>query len=77
MVVQEAKLLSNFVTSETQKKTHLLQESLCSLRRMSTDSEILLMGACEHLPLYAKFMNILPNKRKRKEDVFFLSYKPP
>jgi len=64
-------------TIETQKKTHLLQDSQCSLKRTSIDSEILLIGACEHLSLYDKFMNISPNKRKRKEDAFFLSYKPP
>ncbi|KEH29413.1 hypothetical protein MTR_4g036475 [Medicago truncatula] len=64
-------------TLETQKKTHLLQESWCSVRRTSTYPEILMMGACEHLLLLAKFMEFLLNKRKMKDDVFFLSYKPP
>jgi len=35
------------------------------------------MAASGHLPHYAKFMELLPNKRKRKDGVFFLSYKPP
>ena len=26
---------------------------------------------------YLKFMRLLPNKKKEKDDVFFLSYKPP
>jgi len=35
-MVQEEKLLSNFVTSETQNKNQLLQESQCHLRRTGT-----------------------------------------
>lgn len=26
---------------------------------------------------FFKFMGILPNKRNKKDDVFFISYKPP
>jgi len=65
---------SNFVTLKTQKKIHLLQQSQCSFRKTRTYSEIQVIGACEHSPLYAKFMNILPNKKKRKEDMLYLSY---
>ena len=32
------------------------------------------MGSWEHLLLYVKFMELLPNKMKEKNDVFFLSY---
>jgi hypothetical protein len=66
-----------FVTSETQKKVHYQNESLCSKRTKNTSSEILLMGAFEHSPLYDKFMEFLLNKRNRKDGVFFLTYKPP
>jgi len=36
-----------------------------------------LVGAWEHLLLYAKFMEFLLNNRKKKNDVFFLTYFPP
>ena len=77
VVVQEEKPSSNFVTSETQNNNHLLQESNCHLRRTNTYSSKANIGAREHLTLLAKFMEFLSNKRKRKDDVFFLSYKPP
>lgn len=31
----------------------------------------------KHLQLYFKFMMFLPQKRKKKDDVFFVSYQPP
>jgi hypothetical protein len=37
----------------------------------------LTMGAWEHLLLFIKFMEFLPNKRKKKDDIFFLSFLPP
>jgi hypothetical protein len=77
VMVQEEKPASNFGTSKTQNKTHLLQESQWHLRRTSTYSRKAKIGAREHLLLLAKFMEFLLNKRKRKDDVFFLSYKPP
>jgi hypothetical protein len=33
--------------------------------------------AWEHLLLCYKFMEFLPNKRKKKDDIFFLTYLPP
>lgn len=33
--------------------------------------------AWKHTQLYLKFMKFLPNKRKKKDDVFFVSYIPP
>ena len=77
VVVQEEEPPANFVISETQNKIHLLQESQCRLRRTSTYSKKAKIGAWEHLILLTKFMEFLPNKRKKKDDVFFLSFKPP
>ena len=37
----------------------------------------LVVGAWEHLLPYAKYMGILPKRRKRKDEIFFLSYYPP
>ena len=31
----------------------------------------------KHLQLCLKFMMFLPQKRKKKDDVFFVSYQPP
>jgi hypothetical protein len=56
---------------------HLNKELYSSLRWESAYSKSLVVGASEHLILYAKFMEFLPNKRKKKDDVFFLSYMPP
>ena len=77
VVVQEEEPSANFVISETQNKTHLLQESQCHLRRTRTYSRKEKIGAWEHLIHLTKFMEFLPNKRKKKDNVFFLSYKPP
>ena len=35
------------------------------------------MGVGERLLPYPKFMEFLPNKRKKKDGAFFLSYKLP
>jgi len=48
--------------------------SFYSIRRKDINSKIILMGSWEHLLLYVKFMELLPNKMKEKNDVFFLSY---
>jgi hypothetical protein len=77
VVVQEEKLSSNFVTSKIEKKIQWQQESQCSLRRTNIYSRSLKIEAGEDLLLYDKFMEFLPNKIKRKIDVFFLSYKSP
>ena len=77
VVVQEENPSSNFVTSENLNKNHLLQESQCHLGRTITYSRKAKIGAREHFLILAKFMEFLPNKRKRKDEVFFLSYKPP
>jgi len=59
------------------KKIHSKQKSHCSPIRKDTNPIRLHIGSLEQLPLYAKFMEASPNKRKMKGDVFFLSYKQP
>lgn len=43
----------------------------------SSNAESLAVGSWEHLLHCMKFMEFLPNKRKKKDDIFFLSYFPP
>jgi len=43
----------------------------------SSNAKSLAVGSWEHLLLCMKFMEFLPNKRKKKDDIFFLSYLPP
>jgi len=43
----------------------------------SSNAESLAVGSWEHLLHCLKFMEFLPNKRKKKDDIFFLSYFPP
>ncbi|KAK2361819.1 hypothetical protein QL285_086932 [Trifolium repens] len=62
---------------ELEEKDHLPKKHQPSSRLESTHSMSLFVGAWGHLILYAKFMEFLPNKRKKKDDVFFLSFKPP
>ena len=62
---------------ELEEKDHLPKKHQPSSRLESAHSMSLLVGAWGHLILYAKFMKFLPNKRKKKDDVFFLSFKPP
>lgn len=60
------------------KKITRVQMVACpSLRWESLNSKGLTMSAWEHLLLCYKFMEFLPNKRKKKDDIFFLSYFPP
>lgn len=46
-------------------------------KRENSYPKWLLIGAWEHLLPYAKYMGFLTKKRKRKDDIFFLSYYPP
>jgi hypothetical protein len=62
---------------ELEEKDHLPKKHQPSSRLESTHSMSLFVGAWGHLILYAKFMEFLPNKRKKKDDMFFLTYMPP
>jgi hypothetical protein len=71
-----------YVTFESQpmelkERNHLPNKHQSSPRWESPYSKALVIGAWEHLILYAKFMDFLPNKRKKNDDMFFLTYMPP
>jgi len=57
--------------------TRVQMDARPSLRWESLNSKGLIVGAWEYLILCAKFMKFLPNQRKKKDDIFFLSYLPP
>ncbi|KEH27898.1 hypothetical protein MTR_5g048800 [Medicago truncatula] len=60
------------------KEIILVQIDACpSLRWESLNSKRSTVSAWEYLILYAKFMEFLPNKMKKNDDIFFLSYLPP
>jgi len=53
---------------------HFQEKTHSSIWWDSTISRSLLVEAWEHLLLCYIFMEFLPNKRKKKDDVFFLTY---
>jgi len=57
--------------------TRVQMDACPSLRWESLNSKGLTVGAREYLILCAKFMEFLPTKRKKKDDIFFLSYLSP
>ena len=57
--------------------THVQMNTYPSLRWESSNDKDLAAGAWEHLILYAKFMEFLPNNKKKKGDIFLLSFFPP
>ena len=62
---------------EFKERNHLSKKYQSSPRWGSPYSKALVIGAWEHLILYVKFMDFLPNKRKKNDDMFFLTYMPP
>ena len=70
-------LTMNAQSTGMEENIHLQKDTHFSLWWVVTISRSLLVGACEHLLLCYKFMEFLPNKRKKKDYVFFLSYLPP
>ena len=71
-----------YVTFESQpmelkERNNLPNKHQSSPRWENPYSKALVIGAWEHLILYTKFMDFLPNKRKKKDDIFFLTYMPP
>ncbi|AES97384.2 hypothetical protein MTR_5g053480 [Medicago truncatula] len=60
------------------KETIPLQRYIySSLWRDNSNVKSLAVGSWEHLLLCMKFMEFLPKKRNKKDDIFFLSYLPP
>ena len=71
-----------YVTLESQpmelkERNHLPNKHQSSPMWEIPYSKALVIGAWEHLILYAKFMDFLPNKRKKNDDMVFLTYMPP
>jgi hypothetical protein len=71
-----------YVTFESQpmkfkEKNHLSKKHQSSPWWENAHSINLVAGRWEHFLLYAKFMDFLTNKRKKKDDVFLLSFRPP
>jgi hypothetical protein len=61
----------------SEELTHVQLNPYPSLRWESLISKGFTVSSWENLLLYMKFMEFLPNKRKKKGDIFFLSYLPP
>lgn len=61
----------------SEELTHMQLNPYPSLRWESLTSKRFNVSSWEHLLLCMKFMEFLPNKRKKKDDIFFLSYLPP
>jgi len=57
--------------------THVQRDTHSSLWCESSNDKDLEAGVWEHLLLCMKFMEFLPNKRKKKDDIFFPSFSPP
>ena len=62
---------------ELKERNHLPNKHESSPRWENPYSKALVIGAWEHVILYAKFMDFITNKRKKKDDVFLLSFRPP
>jgi len=75
--VKSIGLFLKFQPTRVKEITCVQMDACPSLRWEVTTSRSLLVGAWEHLLLYYKFMEFLPNKGKKKDDVFFLTYFPP
>jgi hypothetical protein len=63
--------------TEVKEITRVQMDACPSQRWESLNSKRLPVGAWDTLLLCAKFMEFLPNKRKKKDDIFFLSFLPP
>ena len=77
---QKVKSVDIFPKSEllgVKEITRVQTNTYSSLWWENSNFKSLTMGAWEHLLLFIKFMEFLPNKRKKKDDIFFLSFLPP
>ena len=75
--VRSADIFPKSEPTEVEEITRVQMDARPSLRWESLNSKGLTVRAWEHLLLCYKFMEFLPNKRKKKDDVFFLTYLPP
>ena len=75
--VRSADIFPKSEPTEVEEITRVQMDARPSLRWESLNSKGLTVRAWEHLLLCYKFMEFLPNKRKKKDDIFFLTYLPP
>jgi len=75
--VKSIGLFLKFQPTGVKEITRVQMDACPSLRWESLNSKGLTVSAWEYLILYVKFMEFLPNKRKKKDDIFFLSFLPP
>nr|ABD33009.1 hypothetical protein MtrDRAFT_AC150798g14v2 [Medicago truncatula] len=64
-------------STEVKEITRVQMDARHSLRWESLNSKRSTVSEWEYLILYAKFMEFLPNRRKKKGDIFILSFFPP
>jgi len=70
-------LFLKFQPTRIKEITRVQMDACPSLRWESLNSKGITVSAWEYLIFYAKFMKFLPNKRKKKDDIFLLSFFPP
>ena len=75
--VRSADIFPKSEQTGVEEFTRVQMDARHSLRWESLNSKGLTVRAWEHLLLCYKFMEFLPNKRKKKDDIFFLSFLPP
>ena len=75
--VMNVDIFSKSGPTEVEEITRVQRDARPSLRWESFNFKGLTVGAWECLILCAKSMEFLPNKRKKNDDIFFLSYLPP
>ena len=75
--VRSADIFPKSEQTRVKEITRVQMDACPYLRWESLNSKGLTVRAWEHLLLCYKFMEFLPNKRKKKDDVFFLTYLPP
>ncbi|AES98750.2 hypothetical protein MTR_5g072370 [Medicago truncatula] len=75
--VKSVDICSKSEQTEVKEITRVKMEAHPSLRWESINSKRSKVSAWEYLILCAKFMEFLPNKRKKKGDIFLLSFLPP
>ena len=75
--VRSVDIFAKSEPTEVEEITRVQMDARPSLRWESLNSKGLTVRAWEHLLLCYKFMEFLPNKRKKKDDIFFLTYLPP
>ncbi|KEH16049.1 hypothetical protein MTR_0360s0010 [Medicago truncatula] len=75
--VRSGDICSKSEPKEVKEITHVQMDEHPSLRWESLNSKRSKVSAWEYMILCAKFMEFLPNKRKKKGNIFLLSFLPP